>query len=106
MVAIRTGIGQEVHVDRRQAAVLFRPNLHPHLGHVARGVADKLFFAGIVEIDRTAGHAGSPSTHLFQQDILLGAKAAADPLFDHVDLMLLEPDDPGNLTAQVPRHLG
>ena len=72
---------------------------------MAGGVADELLFTGVAEGDGTAGDLGRPGAHLFQQDILLGAKAAPYPLLDHMHLVLLHADDARHLTAHVPRHL-
>ena len=106
MVAVRAGVGTKIHVDGGDGAIFLGPHFHLHLGHVAGGVADELLFTGVAEGDRTAGDLGRPGAHLFQQDILLGAKTAPYPLLDHVHLMLLEADDTRHLTAHVPRHLG
>ncbi len=76
VVAVRACVGAKIHLDGGDGAIFLGPHFHLHLGHVAGGVADELLFTGVAEGNRAAGHPGRPGAHLFQQDILLGAKAA------------------------------
>src|ERR671917_417693 len=58
---------------------------------------NKLFFAGELQLDRTAGLQGGQSADVFGQHLLLAAEAAADALAKHPDVDRVEAEQVAEL---------
>jgi len=106
VVAIRSGIGTDIHIDGSNRAVLFPAHLHRHPHRMAGGVGDELLLPGIAIVNGLAGDPGGITDQILHQNILLAAVAATDPFLDDTNLVLGNLAYPCNNAPNVVRNLG
>ena len=73
---------------------------------MARARAGKLLLAGVLKAHRPAGRQGQMGAEVFDQHLLLAAKAAADARLDHPDLAQGQTKQRRHHAPHVERHLG
>ena len=106
VTAIRARVGDDVHVQGAQGAVLLHAGAIGHDHGMARAGAGELLGAGVLKTHRPAGRNGQVRTEIFDQHLLLAAEAAADARLDHADALDRQPDQRGDHAAHVEGHLG
>ena len=105
MVAVRSGVGADLHVDAGDLSVLVSGHLHMYAHGVTGGVGYELLFPGVVAQNRAAGDEAGVGGDVLYQDVLLGAVASAYTRLDDVDLVLGKSRDPAHDPAHMVRNL-
>ena len=72
---------------------------------VPGGRRGELLLAGELQLDRAPGAQHGEGDDVLGEHLLLAAEAAADPLGDHPDPVLLKPEHPAQRVAGEERHL-
>ena len=106
VAAICAGVRKGVHGVGSDSAIHFDAGFHAHTHGMARTGSGKLFLAGRLINDRSAGGDGQVGSHVFDQNFLLGAKAAADPWFDDANAFDWQSQHWRQDAAGVERNLG
>ncbi len=78
VIAVRAGIGDDVHGDRGEGAVAPHAGFDADLHRMAGSRADELLLAGELELHRPSGPQGRQRDDVLDQHLLLAAEAAAD----------------------------
>ena len=105
VVAVRSGVGADLHVDTGDLSVLVSGHLHVDAHGVSCGVGDELLLTGVVAEDRTACDEGGVAGQVLDEDILLGAVATADAGLDDVYPVLGKTGDPSYDSPHMVRNL-
>ena len=105
MTAVRARIGQRVHRVGRDGAILLDACLHLDAHGVARARSDKFLVAGIFIQHGALGGNRQVRGHIFHQDFLLAAEAAADARLDHADALDGQAQHGRHHPAHVERNL-
>ncbi len=79
-----------MHLHGGQAAVAPRAGFDANAHRMPGRGTDELLLAGEFELDRLPGLQHGERDDVFDQHLLLGAKAAADPLAEHADFCRIE----------------
>ncbi len=105
VVAVRTGVGQDVDGQCAQGAVGAGRggDIHP-IGMTARGDRELIGAAELVA-DRTPGAQHGQCDEVLGEHLLLAAKPAADTLGEHPHPVRGKAEHPGHLVADQERNL-
>ena len=106
VLAVGSRVGQGVHVDGTDGAVLARAQADVDLHIVAGGAGDKALLPGVDHLGRPAGLPGDKGGVNFRYHRLLGAETAADAGLLHVDLGLGNVQGVGQNAPDVEDDLG
>ena len=80
MIAICTGVGQDVDLKGGQVALAICAGLHANAHRVARGGGDELLFSGVLQLDGPTRLQRSKNENVLDEHFLLAAEAAAEAL--------------------------
>ena len=106
VLAVSAGVGQGVHVDGLENAVVVTADLHMHLHLMAGRGSDLGLIAGVNDLGRFAGEPGDHGRVNFHHSGLLGAEAAADSGLHYADFGLGNVQGVGQNPADVEHDLG
>ena len=105
MVAVRSGVRANFHIDCRNGSVLFAAHLDSCAHGMTGGVCNKLFLTGISVVNGLAGNPRGIAGKVFDQDVLLAAVAAADSFLNDMDLILGNSADPTDNASDMVGNL-